>query len=70
MKKKSLNSKKLALKKSVIASMDKNTVKGGTRTATFETLCGPACGETVFFTQCNGANQCGLFDTQFLCNGH
>ena len=62
MKKKTLNSKKLILKKSVIASMDKDAVKGGVRTATFPTLCGPACGETVFFTACNGERNCGIFD--------
>ena len=67
MKKRSLNSKKLKLKKSVIASMDKNMVKGGIRTATFPTLCGPACGETVFFTACNGQRNCGLFETQLDC---
>ncbi|NAS31481.1 hypothetical protein GTQ40_10895 [Flavobacteriaceae bacterium R38] len=66
MKKKSLNSKKLLLKKSAIASMNERTVKGGgAQTATFQTICGAACGETEFFTKCNGANQCGLFNTQF-----
>lgn len=67
MKKKSLKSQKLLLKKATIAAMNKGAVKGGIQTATVQTFCGPACGETEFFTACNGARNCSIFDTQFVC---